>query len=117
MREEITIEMLRDAFAIDESAVDKTIKVLNEWDFSKCWRGDNGVPLYLRDQRKRLKLTQAQLARRLNLTVGHVSKVERGEVPAQMIYVMALECLMRRQGITELDEIADFCLEMEQDGI
>lgn len=55
---------------------------------------------WLRAQRLRLGLTQAELARRLNLAPNHVARLERGEVPLQHQTRLAVEYLMASQQTT-----------------
>jgi DNA-binding transcriptional regulator YiaG len=66
-----------------EAAFASAVKQME--DESRGWR--------LADMRKRRGLTQAQVAERMNITVGRVSQIERGEVSTQDVlqrYVAAL---------------------------
>lgn len=49
--------------------------------------------------RRKLNLTQRELANEMGLTINHISKLERCKTPLTKQTELALECLLRRQGL------------------
>ena len=56
---------------------------------------ENKLAENIRDYRKRMGLTQEQLAERLGITLGTVSKWERGSSEPDLSYIMDLADLFR----------------------
>ena len=54
----------------------------------------------IKEQRGRLKMTQAELAKALGVTTNALARWERGErKPTGDLLKLAIECLMRRRDI------------------
>lgn len=58
-----------------------------------------GSNIDIKEARKQLGITQAQLAKELEWSTQQVSNVETGERDLQRQTQLAVECLLRRQGL------------------
>ena len=91
-----TVEGMRSAGVMDEAAYKLTMRDLN-----RAPPDETVVPLTgpdIRGMRERAKLSQAVFARYLNLTVDHVSKLERGSKHPTGPALVLLN-VIRRKGI------------------